>query len=158
VHDLLSRGVKGEVIRLALMSARYNEPFDWSQKLLDDSEKMLNRMYRQVAPNAGGTVHPEVLDALRDNLNTPKALALLQTLNDDYLLATANFLGLLRHDAEAWFQGEGEDTLWIDVQIAARNDAKKARDFATSDAIRDALKAKGIILEDNASGTTWRRV
>jgi cysteinyl-tRNA synthetase len=158
VHDLLSRGVKGEVIRLALMSARYNEPFDWSQKLLDDSEKMLNRMYRQVAPNAGGTVHPEVLDALRDNLNTPKALALLQTLNDDYLLATANFLGLLQHNAEAWFQGEGEDTLWIEVQIAARNDAKKARDFATSDAIRDALKAKGISLEDNASGTTWRRV
>jgi cysteinyl-tRNA synthetase len=157
VYDLLQRGVKGEVIRLALMSARYNEPFDWSQKLLDDSEKMLNRMYRQAAPAGDSKVHPEIIDALRDNLNTPKAIAILQTLNDDYLQASANFLGLLQQSSDAWFQGEGEDTLWIEVQIAARNEAKKARDFATSDAIRDALKAKGIMLEDSASGTTWRR-
>ncbi len=159
VYDLLSKGVKGEVIRLALMSARYNEPFDWSQKLLEDSEKMLNRMYRNAAPNAGGTVHPEVLDALRDNLNTPKALAILQTLNDDYLLPTARFLGLLEQDTDSWFKGDsaGEDTLWIDVQIEARNAAKKARDFGQADAIRDMLKAKGIVLEDSATGTTWRR-
>lgn len=157
VHDLLSKGVKGEVIRLALMSARYNEPFDWSQKLLEDSEKILNRLYRQAAPAGTNIVHPEVLDALRDNLNTPKALAILQTLNDEYLLPTANFLGILLQSPEAWFQGEGEDTLWIDVQIEARNAAKKARDFGQADAIRDMLKAKGIILEDSADGTTWRR-
>lgn len=73
-------------------------------------------------------MHPEVLDALRDNLNTPKALALLQTLNDDYLLPTARFLGLLQQSSEQWFKGDsaGEDTLWIEVQIEARNAAKKA--------------------------------
>jgi cysteinyl-tRNA synthetase len=159
VHDLLSKGVKGEVIRFALMSTRYNEPLDWSQKLLEDAEKVLNRLYRNAAPAGGTTVHPEVLDALRDNLNTPKALAILQTLNDDYLLASTRFLGLMQQTPEQWFKGDsaGEDTLWIEVQIEARNVAKKARDFNQADAIRDALKAKGIILEDSASETTWRR-
>jgi cysteinyl-tRNA synthetase len=160
VHDLLEKGVKGEVIRLALMSARYNEPFDWSQKLLDDSEKMLNRLYRKSPESrVQSPVHAEILEALRDDLNTPKALAILQTLEDEALLASANFLGLLQQTPDGWFKGDsaGEDTLWIEVQIAARNAAKKARDFAQADSIRDLLKAKGIILEDSASGTSWRR-
>lgn len=159
VHDLLSRGVKGEVIRFALMSTRYNEPLDWSQKLIEDAEKVLNRLYRAKVVGQGKTVHPEVLDALRDNLNTPKALALLQTLNDDYLVPTANFLGLLQQDVDSWFKGDsaGDDTLWIEVQIEARNAAKKARDFNQADAIRDTLKERGIILEDGPQGTSWRR-
>jgi len=160
VHDLLEKGVKGEVIRLALMSARYNEPFDWSQKLLDDSEKMLNRLYRKSPESrVQSPVNAEILEALRDDLNTPKALAILQTLEDEALLASANFLGLLQQTPDGWFKGDsaGEDTLWIEVQIEARNAAKKARDFAQADSIRDLLKAKGIILEDSASGTSWRR-
>ncbi len=177
VHDLLSRGVKGEVIRFALMSTRYNEPLDWSQKLLEDAEKVLNRLYRATAETSGGVIgdlllfgakpSPEggqvqnnILEALRDNLNTPKAIALLQEIKDAATLkASANFLGLLQHSSDQWFKGDsaGGDTLWIEVQIEARDQAKKARDFATSDAIRDALKAKGIILEDSAGGTTWRR-
>ncbi len=158
VHDLLSKGVKGEAIRFALMSTRYNEPLDWSEKLLEDSEKVLNRLYRQAAPADGNEVSADILDALRDNLNTPKALAILQTLDGAALKASANFLGLLNQTAEAWFQGDAtSDVLWIEVQIEARNEAKKARDFAQSDAIRDLLKAKGIVLEDSAEGTTWRR-
>ena len=158
VHDLLSRGVKGEVIRFALMSTRYNEPLDWSEKLLGDAEKVMNRLYRGGGDAAGGDApHPDILEALRDNLNTPKALAVLQTLSDDALKSNANFMGLMQQTSDAWFQGEGDDTLWIEVQIAARNEAKKARDFSQADAIRDVLKAKGIILEDSATGTTWRR-
>lgn len=158
VHDLLARGVKGEVIRFALLSTRYNEPLDWTDKLLSDAQKVVDRLYRTAAPvKAGEVVHAEILDALRDNLNTPKALAVLQTLDGSALRASANFLGLLAQSAEGWFQGEGEDTLWIELQIEDRNAAKKARDFAKSDAIRDALKAKGIILEDTAQGTIWRR-
>ncbi len=160
VHDLLRKGIKGEVIRLALLSARYHEPLDWTQKLLEDAEKVLNRLYRKL-PQGGakGAVHPEILEALRDDVNTPKALAILQTLDNEALSASAHFLGLLQTDAQRWFKGDsaGEDTLWIELQVEARNAAKKARDFATSDAIRDALKAKGIILEDSAQGTTWRR-
>ena len=158
VHDLLSRGVKGEVIRFALLSTRYNEPLDWSDKLLDDSEKVLDRLYRhQAAPAGAGKVDATILEALRDNLNTPKALAILQTLEGEALIASAHFLGLLEQTSEKWFQGEGEDTAWIDAEIEKRNAAKKARDFATSDAIRDALKAKGILLEDSAKGTIWRK-
>lgn len=158
VHDLLARGVKGEVIRFALLSTRYNEPLDWGEKLVSDAQKVLDRLYR-AAPAEAGTAapSPEILDALRDNLNTPKALAILQTLDGEALLASARFLGLLQQTAQQWFQGDSDDAAWIEQQIAARNDAKKSRDFATSDAIRDALKARGIILEDSAQGTSWRR-
>jgi cysteinyl-tRNA synthetase len=184
VHDLLERGVKGEVIRFALLSTRYNEPLDWSEKLLSDAQKVMDRLYRAAdassprrgevgrgasdAPSAPTSPHPnpppegegisaELLDALRDNLNTPKALAILQTLDGAALKASANFLGLLCQTGEVWFQGEGEDTAWIEAEIEKRSAAKKARDFAASDAIRDALKAKGILLEDSAQGTSWRK-
>ncbi len=159
VDDLLQRGVKGEVIRFALLSTRYNEPLDWSEKLLADSQKVVDRMYRQSgAVGETAELNGEILAALNDNLNTPKALAILQTLDGAALRTNAKFLGLLNLTAEQWFQGEAsDDTLWIDVQIATRDEAKKARDFATSDAIRDTLKARGILLEDSATGTTWRR-
>lgn len=157
VKDLLDQGVKGEVIRFALMSTRYNEPLDWSEKLLSDAGKVMDRLYRK-AGEAGGAVNAELLDALRDNLNTPKALAVLQTLEGAELLASAQFIGLMQQSAEAWFQGEGDDdSAWIAEQIETRNAAKKAKDFATSDAIRNALKAKGILLEDGPTGTTWRK-
>ncbi len=157
VDDLLKKGIKGEVIRFALLSTRYNEPLDWSEKLLDDSRKVLDRLYRNASPMAGEEINSEILEALRDNLNTPKALAVLQTLDGAALLASAQFMGLLGQSADAWFKGDVSDTLWIEVQIDARNEAKKSRDFTKSDAIRDLLKSKGIILEDSATGTTWRR-
>ena len=160
VHDLLQQGVPGEDIRFALLSTRYNEPLNWTAKLLEDANKVLNRLYRAADGVAAGEVSPAVQEALRDNLNTPKALALLQEIKDPAVLkSSANFMGLLTQSAQQRFQGDsaGEDTLWIEVQIAARNDAKKARDFATSDAIRAALKEKGILLEDGPQGTGWRR-
>lgn len=156
VHDLLARGVSGEVIRFALLGTRYNEPLDWSDKLLADAQKVMDKLYRK-ATEPAGAVHAGLLDALRDNLNTPKALAILQTLEGAELVASAQFLGFFGQTAEQWFQGGDADTAWIDAEIEKRNTAKKARDFATSDAIRDALKAKGILLEDSPQGTTWRR-
>ncbi len=159
VQELLSRGVPGEDIRFALLSTRYNEPLNWTAKLLDDANKVLNRLYRATTEEAS-EVAPPVLEALRDNLNTPRALALLQEIKDPAVLkASAQFMGLLTQTTDQRFKGDsaGEDTLWIDLQIDSRNQAKKARDFATSDRIRDELKAKGIVLEDGAGGTTWRR-
>ena len=157
VHDLLSKGVKGEVIRFALMSTRYNEPLDWSEKLLADSQKVVDRLYRTAAATGDAPPNEEIVQALRDNLNTPKALAILQTLDGAQLRASANFLGLLKHTSEEWFQGDTSDVLWIEVQIDARDQAKKAKDFAKADAIRAMLKEKGILLEDSATGTTWRK-
>lgn len=161
VRDLFERGVKGEAIRFALLSTRYNEPLDWTEKLLGDAQKVMDRMYRAMAdesPVGGGQEDPAMLDALRDNLNTPKALAILQTLDGEALVASAQFMGLLQQSPLQWFQGAGEDKAWVEKQIEARNAAKKARDFTTADAIRDELRARGILLEDSPQGTIWRRV
>jgi len=72
------------------------------------------------------------------------------------LKGSAALIGLLQDSADEWFQGGG-DSGNIESRIAERTEAKKNRDFATADRIRDELKAEGILLEDSASGTTWRR-
>jgi cysteinyl-tRNA synthetase len=97
-----------------------------------------------------------VLDALADDLNTPLAVSRLCGIEDAAALrASAELLGILGESHSAWFQGAGDDR--IDALVAARTAAKKNRDFAEADRIRAELTAEGILLEDSAQGTTWRR-
>jgi cysteinyl-tRNA synthetase len=119
-----------------------------------------------------------VIDALEDDLNTPKALAemfrLARRINKAEsdkvrrvlaleLLGAGDVIGLLQADPEEWFAGTagGERVSMpaseIERLIALRNDARARRDFAAADAIRDELSAAGIAIEDGASGTRWRR-
>jgi cysteinyl-tRNA synthetase len=156
INELLDQGHKGEVLRLALLSAQYRQPLEWSDGLVAQSNATLDRLYRLAGEAAAGSVDQGVVDALSDDLNTPLALARLGAIDDPAVLrGSAALLGLLGESADAWFRG-GDDT-GVDAKVAERVEAKARRDFATADRIRDELKADGIVLEDGAGGTTWRR-
>nr|WP_294849887.1 cysteine--tRNA ligase [uncultured Sphingomonas sp.] len=154
--EALLQNHKGETLRLALLSAHYRQPLPWTETLIAQAKATLDGLYRKVGDAAAGTVDPGVVDALNDDLNTPLALSRLGQIHDAAVLkASANLLGLLTENADAWFRGEGDAR--IDDLISERDAAKKARDFATADRIRDELKVEGILLEDGPTGTIWRR-
>ena len=154
--ELLAQGHRGETLRLALLSAHYRQPLPWTDSLLVQAKATLDGLYRKVGEAGQGEVDAGVLDALRDDLNTPLALSRLSALEGGALKASAAILGLLGSTTSDWFQGEGDRSA-IELRIAERTEAKKNRDFAMADRIRDELRAAGIILEDGPAGTTWRR-
>jgi len=154
--ELLAQGHRGETLRLALLSAHYRQPLPWTETLVAQAKATLDSLYRKAGDGEGGEVDEGVLDALSDELNTPLALSRLSALQGSALRASAQLLGLLQSSAEEWFQGD-TDASGVEVRIAERAQAKKNRDFASADRIRDELKAEGIILEDGPGGTTWRR-
>ena len=156
VGDLLAQGHKGEALRLALLSAHYRQPLEWSDALVAQSKATLDGLYRAAGDAAPGEVDPGVLEALADDLNTPLALSRLSALDDPASLrASANLIGLLESSSAGWFQGEGDSR--IDGLVAARTAAKKNRDFAEADRIRAELAGEGIMVEDGPQGTIWRR-
>ena len=181
VHNLIET-IPGEVIRLALLSAHYRQPLDWSDETVESARRMLDRLYGAVrgidvpeASRSAAEPLQAVVEALEDDLNTPKAMAeffgLAKELNKATdpgeqqrlaatMFATGDLLGLLRQDPEEWFAGAADSELSaeaIDELIGKRNAARVAKDFATADALRDQLAAAGIQIEDGPGGTTWRR-
>jgi cysteinyl-tRNA synthetase len=142
-RELLDAGWPGEVLRLALLSAHYRQPLTWTDALLEQSRAKLDRLYRSQRGREG------LPEALLDDLNTPKAFAVLP--------AGATVLGLLADGRDAW-ETRGVDAGGMSDELARYREARAARDFATADAIRDRLAAEGIAISVAKDGsTTWRR-
>jgi cysteinyl-tRNA synthetase len=155
--ELLEKGHRGETLRLALLSAHYRQPLAWTEDLIARSKATLDRLYRAAGNAEAGEPDEAVIEALSDDLNTPLALSRMAAIDDPATLrASGALLGLIQQIADDWFQAGG-DAGAIEAKIVERAEAKKNRDFATADRIRDELKADGILLEDSAGGTTWRR-
>ena len=155
--ELLESGHRGETLRLALLSAHYRQPLPWTESLLAQAKATLDGLYRKAGDAPPSEVDTDVFEGLADDLNTPLALSRLAAIEDRAALrASAQLLGLLQSSSDEWFRGHS-DAAGIETRIAQRAEAKKNRDFAAADRIRDELKAEGIILEDGPAGTTWRR-
>jgi len=182
VRDLLAVA-PGEALRFALLSGHYRQPLDFSTEALQKAKMTLDKWYAALRNTATikqappASVPKNIEEALCDDLNTPQAIAYIHELVNDLnktempeaqaplrsqLIAAGEALGILQQDPESWFRWQpanqkGPEDTEIEAQIAARIAAKKAKNYAEADKIRNALSEQGIILEDGPQGTTWRR-
>ncbi len=171
-----------EVLRMFILGTHYRSPLDFSDEALDVAKNGLDRLYetRRRIQKAGisfiakGSALPEAFAvAMDDDFNTPEALAeLFQACKEvnrkldeggdagdavSAMAQMAGLLGIVQQDAESWFTAGDVDVERIETLIAERNAARKNRDFSRADEIRDELSCMGIVLEDGAGGTSWKK-
>ncbi|HKI60873.1 MAG TPA: cysteine--tRNA ligase [Mariprofundaceae bacterium] len=168
-----------EVLRMFMLGTHYRSPLDFSDAAMDAAKTSLDRLYETARRLTGarvesGHVSPRFAAAMNDDFNTPEALAemfeISRAINKGMdaghdvagevvaFRAMADVLGILQQDPDAWFQSGEVDSARIEALIEERNQARRTRDFARADAIRDELAAEGIVLEDGAGTTSWKKV
>jgi cysteinyl-tRNA synthetase len=159
----------GEAIRLAMLQTHYRQPINWTSAGLAEAKRTLDHWYQLAGDAQPGMMCADVVGALADDLNTPKALAAFHELRGEAakgsagaaasLKASAALMGLLQGSAAEWAAWRPAsvtiDEALVERLIAARNAARKAKDFKESDRIRDELAAQGVVLKDSKDGTTW---
>jgi len=176
-RELLEQGWQGETIRWALLSAHYRTPLDWSDDLLEQSQRSLDRMYGAVlrlkdAASVEAEAPAAFVAALADDLNTPAAVAelsaLVTTANNAKkpadqskakaeLLAAAALLGVLQSDPEEWFRVRlGDRALEVDALVAKRDAARKEKDWSLADKLRKEIEGYWASVQDTAAGGRWQ--
>jgi cysteinyl-tRNA synthetase len=154
----------GEVLRFNMLRTHYRQPIDFTLKGVEESWRVLDRFYEVAGAVAPGTMPEAMLAALLDDLNTPRAIAELHGLDGDppALSAGLRLMGFLAETPEAFAArrkaGSEVDAVEIERLVAARLEARKARDFAASDRIRDELAAMGVALKDGKDPVTGEPV
>ena len=183
VNDLVKK-YPGETIRLALMTSHYRQPLNWTEKILKQSYRVLDKFYRILRDTKGlekkleseNKYPDDIVEVLFDDLNTPKALSLLNKKMNELaksnnnsssylrqkLINIGKVLGLLNINPEVWLGFKPNDKTidpeLIDSLIKKRNIARVSKNFQEADKIRDKLKILGIEIEDNNTGTKWRKL
>lgn len=178
IREILEK-YPAEVVRFLLLSSQYRSAINYSEDSLKEAHTKLERFYNALR----GVVVGEVADidneysqrfhaAMDDDFNTPEAIAALfdlvravnkaegaeQAALAGQLRYLAGVLGCLQSEPEAFLQsGADVDEAWIQDMISKRAEAKKAKDFATADQVRDELLAQGIVLRDGPEGTSWSK-
>jgi cysteinyl-tRNA synthetase len=155
----------GDVIRLAMLSTHYSKPINWTVKGLEEAGKALSGFFDAAAADAEARPAPGVLEALADDLNTPKAIAEMHALRNvagrKALAGTLAFLGFREDAFSDWRARRAPAPALapeeIERRIAARLEARKQKNFAEADRIRDELLSMGIVLKDGKDGTTWEQ-
>jgi len=168
IRDLL-KDWPGETVRLAMLQTHYRQPLNWMTNGLREAQRTLDLWYELTGDAAPGLLCADTLDAVADDLNSPKAIASLHELRGEAakgskaaagsLKASAQLLGLLQETASEW-AGFRPASISIDENkvtalIAARNAARRVKDFRESDRIRDELARMGVVVKDTKDGTNW---
>ncbi len=168
IYELL-KDWPGEVVRLTMLQTHYRQPINWTVSGLREAQKTLDHWYALTADVAPGLLCADALDALGDDLNTPKALGALHELRGEAvrgvkpaaacLKASGQLIGLLQNAVAEWDAFRPASVVVDETKVAglikARNVARQVKNFKESDRIRDELVKMGVVLKDTKDGTTW---
>ncbi len=163
--------VNGQALRLALISAQYRQPLDWNDKLLDESQKTIDKWYKSyVGLDKPKLISDDDLLPLYDDLNTPKYIANLHKLfeksqsgnleDKKEFVSACNFIGLLTETKEEWENFKKNKSILndelIEIKIKERNQARDNKNYELADKIRNELLEKGVQIEDKNGKTSWK--